>query len=93
MQNKKELLRKENGYNNEDIIIICMGRLVPKLKIDVIISLLGKHRSLMDRYRLIIIGDGPERKNLEQIACEYNIQDKVSFLGKVYDEKHYHYII
>ncbi|MCV5632640.1 glycosyltransferase, partial [Escherichia coli] len=39
------------------------------------------------RYRLIIIGDGPERKNLEQIACEYNIQDKVNFLGKVYDEK------
>ncbi|HCQ8773883.1 TPA: glycosyltransferase, partial [Escherichia coli] len=82
LQNKKELLRKENGYNNEDIIIICMGRLVPKLKIDVIISLLGKHRSLMDRYRLIIIGDGPERKNLEQIAFEYNIQDKVNFLGK-----------
>lgn len=69
------------------------GEIGSKIKIDVIISLLGKHRSLMDRYRLIIIGDGPERKNLEQIAFEYNIQDKVNFLGKVYDEKHYHYII
>jgi N-acetyl-alpha-D-glucosaminyl L-malate synthase BshA len=38
--------------------------------------------------KLILVGDGPERYNVEQLVRELNIQDKVVFVGKVRDTAH-----
>jgi glycosyltransferase involved in cell wall biosynthesis len=38
------------------------------------------------QFPLVIVGDGRERNNLENLAKALNIQDKVSFLGNVNEE-------
>ncbi len=37
----------------------------------------------------IIIGDGPERKNLENLIAELNLQDKVILLGRIPEARKY----
>lgn len=38
--------------------------------------------------RLLMVGDGPERFRLEQMCREFNLCDRVMFLGKVRDTDH-----
>lgn len=38
--------------------------------------------------KLILVGDGPERYNVEQLVRVLNLQDKVVFVGKVRDTSH-----
>ncbi len=38
--------------------------------------------------KLILVGDGPERYNVEQLVRALNLQDKVVFVGKVRDTSH-----
>ena len=33
--------------------------------------------------KLLIVGDGPDRANLEKLVCDLNIVDNVEFIGKV----------
>ncbi|HGL4294454.1 TPA: glycosyltransferase family 4 protein [Citrobacter sedlakii] len=87
LEGKKNDLRLRMGFNPDDVILVCMGRLVTKLKIDKLISLLGQKKDLFSNYKLIVIGDGPERKRLEELVREYKIEGKVKFIGKLYDEE------
>lgn len=38
--------------------------------------------------RLILVGDGPERYSIEKLCRQYNLCDRVTFLGKVRDTSH-----
>ncbi|MCG2689802.1 glycosyltransferase, partial [Candidatus Parcubacteria bacterium] len=40
-------------------------------------------------YQLIVIGDGPERKNLEKIIQKYHLEEKVKLLGKIKNASQY----
>jgi rhamnosyl/mannosyltransferase len=40
---------------------------------------------------LLIVGDGPQRKNLKKLAAEEKIKDKIIFIGKVPSMAPYHY--
>ena len=47
--------------------------------------LIESFSKLLKRYpdaRLILVGDGPEKKNLERLSETLNVQDKVFFLGE-----------
>lgn len=78
--------RNRKAKKNNNIITIC--RLVKRKNVDCVIkafSLLPPE--FRNRYKYLIIGDGPERQYLENLAKELNIQDNVSFLGQVNDEE------
>lgn len=36
---------------------------------------------------LLVVGDGPEREQLEQLAAQYGIADRVRFVGRVADQE------
>jgi glycogen synthase len=60
-----------------------LGRLVTEKGVTV---LLQACRQLADQnfnFRLKIVGDGPERKNLEHLAQELNLGDQIEFTGSV----------
>jgi glycosyltransferase involved in cell wall biosynthesis len=59
---------------------ITVGRLVSLKAIDLIIEAMAGSESL-NRCRLAIVGDGPERQNLEAIAQRYALRDSIEFLG------------
>jgi len=77
-------LSKENinhPYFKENIpIIITVGRLVPEKGHSYLIKAFRIVRKLR-RCKLLIIGNGPMRKELEQLANELEIRQDVAFLG------------
>jgi len=70
---------KINGkINRQDGRLVIVGRLIPKKGIDIGLHSLKK---LSQTFHLIIIGDGPEKKLLQNICKENNLEDRVSWLG------------
>lgn len=59
---------------------ITVGRLVPLKAIDLIMEAMASSDSLK-RCRLTIVGDGPERQNLEALAHRLFVRDSIEFLG------------
>jgi len=51
-----------------------------------VIEMIAKDHSGSRRH-LLIVGDGPERPNLEQLAVSLNVQDRVMFTGMIAREK------
>ena len=68
------------------ITMLCSGRMVWEKGFDIVLRAFG---ALLDkkRFRLILSGDGPERKNLEKLATELGVSEFVSFPGWVSNEK------
>ena len=70
----KEALRQKRPRKNT---IICVGRLIVEKRVDLLIQVVKFLRRMNPNIQLIIIGDGPERKHLEQLGREIEAQ----FLG------------
>ncbi|THB66163.1 MAG: glycosyltransferase family 4 protein [Gammaproteobacteria bacterium] len=76
----KSIQKKDNG-------ILFVGRLVPKKGVNVLIEALKYIPDTITNFRLDIVGDGPERQNLEELTVKLKLNHKVHFLGaKKYDE-------
>jgi len=75
---------------NHDNNILFVGRLKNKIKnVQLIIDAFTKLNK--KNYNLYIIGDGPDRKWLENYANKYNLDDKIKFLGVIKPPKLYTY--
>lgn len=64
-------------------LIAVIGRLSPEKGVDVLLDAVSRLRP--GSASLIIVGDGPERKSLEQQAQQLRIQSNIHFLGTVGD--------
>ena len=60
-------------------LIGCIGRLIPSKGLDILLEAAAQLTSL--DWRLIFIGEGLQRNELEQIAKQLKISDRVDFLG------------
>ena len=79
--------REQLGMENARKYIVAVGRLVRRKDYP---TLLKAVRSLnRDDVDLILLGDGPERENLEALATSLGIGDKVHLKGFVSDETKY----
>jgi len=75
--------KKDYKINNDDFIILYLGRLGKEKNIDFLIEC-HHYLVLIDKkYKLLIVGDGPEMKHLKQLVMKYKIDDNVIFVGKV----------
>ena len=68
-------------------IIITTSRLVPKNGVDVLIAAIAEVKKKIPDAACYIIGDGPERKNLELQVTNYKLQENVRFFGAVPHEE------
>jgi glycosyltransferase involved in cell wall biosynthesis len=69
--------KQESKFSEKTII--TAGRLVPWKGFDTLIRALKE----MPEWRLLIAGDGPDRKRLEGIIAECGITNRVTFLGQL----------
>lgn len=61
-------------------VILFVGRLIPKKRAELVIRAFHAIHSSNDAI-LVIVGDGPLRASLEQLAAELAISDRVYFCG------------
>ncbi|HSL27602.1 MAG TPA: glycosyltransferase family 4 protein [Anaerolineales bacterium] len=79
-------LRKKQGWQNETVLI-SIGRLAPEKNWDTLIrafaSAVGEQRNL----RLVLIGEGPAKGELQSLASELEISERITFTGALpFDE-------
>jgi glycosyltransferase involved in cell wall biosynthesis len=55
---------------------VAVGRLVPVKGFDLAIKALA-----LTKHNLIIVGEGPERRKLENLVVQYHLEHRVKFLG------------
>jgi len=75
-------LRAQLGIAATDIVLTAVGSLIERKGHDVLLAALAQLEASSVRYRLLIIGTGPERPALEARARALGIDDAVHFLGE-----------
>lgn len=76
---EKNKLKKRFGISG--FSIIYMGRLSYEKSIDQILSAFKIIKDVRPNIKLLVVGDGPERKKLENQSKKLNIVDAVTFTG------------
>lgn len=62
-------------------VLLFVGRLVQRKGVDDLLRAFASVRPLFPGVRLSVVGDGPERKNLEALAKKLAVADSVEFKG------------
>jgi 1,2-diacylglycerol 3-alpha-glucosyltransferase len=78
---KSNNFRKQYGLKPNDKLLIFVGRLGKEKNIDFLISAMPLIQKQIKNAKLIIIGDGPHRVNLQKQAIKLKIKDSVIFTG------------
>tara|TARA_Y100000590_G_scaffold168355_1_gene192552 strand:+ start:64 stop:1230 length:1167 start_codon:yes stop_codon:yes gene_type:complete len=84
----KKDVRKTLGYSEKSPIVLTAARLVSWKGVDSIIRTIARIRDDFPRVNLMVVGDGPERRQLEKLAVESELP--VQFLGFKSQENLYH---
>ncbi len=71
--------RSELGVSNEDFVIVYAGLLVPRKGIDIMLKVVKRLEE--GDVKLLLVGDGPKKKEYIDLAEKLEIRDKVKFLG------------
>ncbi len=74
-------VRQKWGFNKKDQIIVFVGTLFSFSGLDVFIRQFPKVLKQVPVARLLIVGDGPQRLELEHIIDEMNLKGKVIITG------------
>ena len=81
-----------NGFETKNIIstrkkipysFIQVGNLIPQKKTDITIRAFAEIVKNYSQAYLVVVGDGPERENLEQLCRKLKIEKSVQFKGKI----------
>jgi len=79
--NARKQVKHKLGINENEKIILTTGRLSFEKNVDVLLHAFTLLQKKHPKTRLVITGDGPARKTLEQLAQKLEISKKTLFLG------------
>jgi glycosyltransferase involved in cell wall biosynthesis len=82
--------RQELGIPEGDVVLISIGRLIRRKALDDVLGALS--RLDKGRFRLLVIGDGPEEAHLRDLARTLGLSSQVDFLGAIWGERKYQYL-
>jgi len=74
-------LRNNLGIGVKDKVILYIGRIAEEKNIAEIMIVMKSYMKGKDDVKLVLIGDGPEKRKLEVMAKELKINDKTIFAG------------
>jgi phosphatidylinositol alpha-1,6-mannosyltransferase len=75
-------LRSELGIADKEVIV-SVGRLVPRKGQDILIKAMPKILKSREQAHLLLVGSGPYRRKLENLIVDLNLQNHVTFTGRV----------
>ena len=81
----EELIKAEKksfGINEAEPVILFIGRIAKEKSIDVIINSMKELTRKISNCKLLIVGDGPERENLEDLSKALGLEKSVVFIGE-----------
>lgn len=75
--------REELGVEKDEVLLVYSGRLGPEKNLTFLVRAFAGAQTAYPDTRLMLVGDGPERDNLEDLAARSGLQHKVVFSGMV----------
>lgn len=66
--------------------VIFVSRLEPDNKVDLLINGLSTLRHTHNRAKLVIVGDGSDRRRLQRVVSRLGLDEHVIFTGSIYNE-------
>jgi glycosyltransferase involved in cell wall biosynthesis len=88
---KTNFIRKSYLIDNTTLKVISVCNLISRKNIDIVLRALSTLSSI-NNWHYTIIGDGPERASLEDLAKSLAIDDKVTFMGYIENSHVYKYL-
>ena len=89
---KLEKVRKELKLNDDDFVGLFLGRLGKEKNIVYLINIFNELKDKLPKYKMLIVGDGPDREEYQQLINDYGLQDRIIMTGKVpWEEVPYYY--
>ena len=73
----REELRRQYGWPDDAIVVGTVSRLIDYKGIDVLIDAMSELRD----FRCVIVGDGPQRRELERRVNRHHLEQRVVFAG------------
>lgn len=83
--------KKELGFSENKKILITVGRLIKRKNLEEFIDIFNKIKKDFN-CELIIIGDGPERENIQEKINNLNLSSDIKLLGRVSEELKFQYL-
>ena len=78
-------IRSQYGIKRSDFVLLYLGRIGKEKNIEFIINVMKLITN--PKIKLVLVGDGPDLKDLEKLVGSYNLEERVIFAGKVPYEK------
>ena len=82
-QEERKQKRLELGIPQDHTVLLNLGRLGTEKNLGELVELFSKALKQNQRMTFLIVGDGPDKAHLEQLAEKLEIQDRVIFTGMV----------
>lgn len=83
---EKQALREKHGIPADRTIACFVGRMGQEKSVDVLMEFWASTLRQEDGFHLMLVGEGPEKENLEQLAQKLGIAGMVTFTGLVKHE-------
>jgi len=74
--------KKSLGISEKQPVVLFIGRLAKEKSVDVIINGMRELTKKIPSCKLLIVGDGPERENLQALAMEIGLGKTIVFAGE-----------
>lgn len=75
-------LKKDLGLKKTDFIVLYVGRIAKEKSIDFLINNFNSVLNRIPKAKMIIVGDGPDIKNLIDLTRKKGLENKIIFTGK-----------
>lgn len=85
----KEEDRKKIQVSKNEKYVVCVSRLSVEKGVDVFIKAINHIKQNLGHVKFLILGDGPERDNLNQLVNSLGLQDIIEFKGFIKDVNYY----
>ena len=77
------LSRADYGFDEHDVLLIYTGRLVPEKNLEFLLRAFAGVSQALDNVRLLLVGDGPLKEDLKELARELQLTASVQFTGLI----------
>jgi glycosyltransferase involved in cell wall biosynthesis len=74
-------LRRENGFQDDEVVVCFAGRLVEKKNVRGLARAFGRVAVSRPELRLVVVGDGRQRRDVMRIVKELGVERRVDFRG------------
>ncbi len=71
------------GFTHEDVVLIYIGRLGPEKNLHFLLRSFAGAAQAYDHIGLVLVGDGPEKEDLQILAEHLGINSRVRFTGSL----------